>query len=139
MSGLKIILVHLNPVSARLSFWIDNAQPQAIGCLPDGLPALASLIEGDSPISVTPHPAPHLIQLAAYLGIDAASLEVVSPALAWVETPEAPIPVALVRVMTTDLPQPQASGCFISLMELLKVPVVERLLFRKAYECLLGD
>ncbi len=139
MSDLNIILVHLNPISARLSFWIDRSTPQAFGCLPDGLPALASIIEGDMSSTVTPHPASSLRDIADYLGIDRALLEVVSPAIAWVETPDTPVAIALVRIMTTDLPEVDAEGSFISLLELLKVPVVERLLFRKAYECLLGD
>ncbi|WP_299200597.1 hypothetical protein [uncultured Amphritea sp.] len=140
MTELKIILVHLNPLSARLSFWIDRSEPQAFGCLPNGLPALAALIDaGETPATVIPHPAAHLQKLAEYLGVDATLLEVVTPELAWIETPDVPLPVALVRIMTTDLPQPKANGGFISLMELLKVPVVERLLFKKAYECLLGD
>ncbi|SEQ47401.1 hypothetical protein SAMN03080615_01586 [Amphritea atlantica] len=139
MTDLKIILVHLNPISARLSFWIDCSTPQPFGCLPGGLPALTSLIEAEQPQAVTPHPARHLSQLAEYLGVDEALLQVVSPTLAWVDTAQQPVAVSLVRITTTDLPQPQANGTFISLLELLKVPVVERLLFRKAYECLLGD
>lgn len=139
MSDLKMLLVHLNPISARLSFWIDRSAPQAFGCLPDGLPALASIIEGDTSAAIIPHPAPYLNAVANGLGIDSALLEVVSPAIAWVETPDGPVAVALVRIMTTDLPEIAAEGGFISLLELLKVPVVERLVFRKAYECLLGD
>lgn len=139
MAELKVILVHLNPMSARLSFWIDTSLSQATGCLPNGFPALATLIEGEPPTSVTPHPAAYLNAIGEYLGLADSLLEVACPELAWVETPDTPVPVALLRIMTTDLPQPKPSGRFISLMELRQVPVVERLLLKKAYEFLLGD
>ena len=139
MAELKVVLVHLNPMSARLSFWIDTSSSQATGCLPNGFSPLAALIEGEVPNSVIPHPAAYLNAIGEYLGIEDRLLEIASPELAWVETPDSPVPVALLRIMTTDLPQPKASGRFISLMELRLVPVVERLLLKKAYEFLLGD
>lgn len=136
---LKFILVHLNPLSARLHFLVSLENKQATACLPSSLDPLATLDISHEKLPPAPHVALPLKQLAEKLCVDVNCLEVVTPLLSWVETPKNLTAIALVKLNTPEPPQLNIECNYITLMELLKVPVIDRLLFKKSYEILLGD
>lgn len=135
----RVILVHLNPLSARLHFWVAQLDTGLTACLFNGIPSLSMVHQQAPPAAVHVHPAAYLADLSTWLGCDADALQLVEPQMAWVEMPGSWVPVSLVRVMTQDLPQFVQPGRFISLMDIMEIPQQERVLFRYAYEALLGD
>ena len=138
-ADLKFILVHLNPLSARLHFLVSNEADQATACLPEALDPLATLDISHETLPPAPHTALPLNELAHQIGLDVNHLELVTPLLAWVETPKNLTAIALVKLATQEPPALTIESKYITLMELLQVPVIDRLLFKKAYETLIGD
>ncbi len=135
---MRVMVVHLHAVSARLHFWVVEYDNSASTCLPRPLSPLSTLHTDYQPDSPVPHVAQMIKPTAEALGLKAEQLMVAEPLLGWVEEPGSYTPVALLRIAGDDLPALQG-GRFITLMELLEVPVTERLLMRQAYEALLGD
>lgn len=134
----RALLVHLNPLSARLHFYVaPNGDSESV-ILPQALPALASFQKASPEDVAIPHPAALPGQIAEQLGIDASLLHIEAATLGWAEIPGGWVNITLLRAMTTDLPEIK-EGRFIGLMDLLAVPVPERLIMRAAYEVLLGD
>lgn len=84
-------------------------------------------------------PNSDISELANRLAIDEQQLEVVTPNLCWIEMPREWLQVALVRVMTEELPELVPTGQFISIMDILDIPEHERIILRYGYEALLGD
>ncbi|WP_432698487.1 hypothetical protein ACQUQP_09145 [Marinobacterium sp. YM272] len=135
---MRVMVVHLHAVSARLHFWVQDAEQGTSACLPRPLSPLSILHTDYQPQMPVPLAVQLLEPAAQRLGLKAEQLSVASPLLGWVEEPRQWTPVALLRIAGDDLPALPA-GRFITLMELLQVPVTERLLMRQAYEALLGD
>lgn len=133
---MRVIVAHLHAISARLHFCTVVHGEQSSVCLPQPLAPLSTFHEHHQPRQALPHPAQLIRPAAAQLGLEADVLSVASPLLGWVESPGEWVPVALLRIKGNDLPQ-LTGARFITLMDLLQLPVVERLLLRKAYEALL--
>lgn len=134
---MRVIVAHLHPVSARLHFCTVCYDGQPSVCLPQPLSPLSTLHEVHLPQGALIHPAQMIRPTAERLGLEPDTLSVASALLGWVESPGEWIPVALLRIGGSRLPQ-LAGGRFITLLDLLQLPVTERLLLRKAYEVLLG-
>ncbi len=138
---MRAIVAHLHAVSARLHFWMVDYPEGSSVCLPRPLVKLSALHdalhEDRLPFQAVPHPAQLLRPIAQRLELPLERLSVVS-VLGWVEMPGEWTQVVLLRIEGNDLPALHG-GRFITLMELLQVPITERLLLRKAYEALLGD
>ncbi|KEA62601.1 hypothetical protein ADIMK_3073 [Marinobacterium lacunae] len=135
---MRVIVAHLHALSARLHFWMVDYDGRPSVCLPRPLSDLSTLHHDHKPTRPIPHPAQMIRPVAAQLGLAPEQLSVASSQLGWVEQPGEWVPVALLRINGDTLPD-MAGGRFITLMELLQVPVTERLLLRSAYEALLGD
>lgn len=135
---MRVMVVHLHALSARLHFWVVDREGGASACMPRPLSPLSSLHTDHQPDTAVPHAAQMIKPTAELLGLNSEQLEVASPLLGWVEEPGRWTPVALLRIAGDDLP-PLEGGRFITLLELLQVPLTERLLMRAAYEALLGD
>lgn len=135
---MRVIVVHLHALSARLHFWVMEKEGVASTCLPRPLSPLSVMHTEHQPDTPVPHVAQMIRPTAEILGLKSEQLSVASPLLGWVEEPGRWTPVALLRIDGDNLPALEG-GRFITLMELLQVPVTERLLMRAAYETLLGD
>lgn len=135
---MRAIVVHLHALSARLHFWVVDYDSGTSACLPQPLSPLSQLHTEHQPEAPVPHAAQMIRPVAELLGLEPEQLSVASALLGWVEEPGAWTPVALLRIAGDELPR-LPNGRFITLMELLEVPVTERLLMRAAYEALLGD
>lgn len=135
---MRVIVAHLHPVSARLHFWMVSYSGQPSVCLPQPLSPLSTLHDdAPEPQSALLHPAQMIRPVAELLGLEPRALNVVRAVLGWVESPGEWIPISLLRIEGEHLPA-LTGGRFITLMELLQLPVTERMLLRKAYETLLG-
>ncbi|MBS99347.1 MAG: hypothetical protein CMI01_11805 [Oceanospirillaceae bacterium] len=134
---MRVIVAHLHTLSARLHFWMVEYAEGCSVCLPKPLAPLSTLHTDHEPTEAVPHPAQMIRPIAERLGLEPEDLSVASASLGWVESPGEWAPVALLRIDGDQLPELEG-GTFISLMDLLKVPITERMLLREAYEALLG-
>ncbi|GGB94567.1 hypothetical protein GCM10011352_20790 [Marinobacterium zhoushanense] len=135
---MRVIVAHLHAISARLHFWMVEYDSGHSVCLPKPLAKLSTLHDDHEPSAPFPHPAQMLRPVAELIGLKPEQLSVASAMLGWVEQPGEWSPVALLRIDGDQLPSLEG-GRFITLMELLQLPLTERLLLRNAYEALLGD
>lgn len=135
---MRVIVAHLHALSARLHFWMMEYDNSCSVCLPKPLAALSTLHDDHEPIGPVIHPAQMIRPIAEQIGLAPDQLSVASASLGWVEQPGEWVPIALLRINGDQLPS-LSGGRFITLMELLQLPVTERLLLRNAYEALLGD
>ncbi|MBV1789717.1 hypothetical protein KQ940_16810 [Marinobacterium sp. D7] len=135
---MRVIVAHLHAISARLHFWLVEYDTGPSVCLPTPLAKLSILHDDHEPTNLVPHPAQMVRAIAELIGLKPEQLSVASATLGWVEQPGEWTPVALLRINGDQLPNLEG-GRFITLMDLLQLPITERLLLRNAYEALLGD
>lgn len=135
---MRVIVAHLHAISARLHFWMMEYDGGPSVCLPQPLAKLSILHDAHPSSDPVPHPAQMLRPVAEQIGLKPEQLSVASAMLGWVEQPGEWTPVSLLRINGDQLPHLEG-GRFITLMDLLQLPVTERLLLRNAYEALLGD
>lgn len=134
----RAILYHKQGASARTRFL---RLPHGGVCAPGDLPVLVALGEGEPEDAVISHPAPLLKQLREWLALPDEGLETDAEFRAWLDTPEGPLPVYLIRFTTLDPPFEAAerAGCaFIALTEARGLPPVELQLLQRAYGVILG-
>jgi hypothetical protein len=134
----RVIFCHKHPTSALLRFFILDAP--ATVCLPDGMPALSSLIRPPSDSKVVLHPMAPITQVASQFGFEKTDWAPETEYVAAVDVPGGPWPVLLARFTTQDPPFLQAkrvNGGFVDLTKARHLPSTELQLLRLAYETLM--
>lgn len=134
---LRLILAHKQNTSGRLRFLRLPHGTLAF----EPLPRLSVLIDDAPPARVAHHPAMFLKAAENWLKLPAGSLEHETEFHATVDTPDGPVQVYLVNILTTDPPFAEAEalgGKFVAITELSGGMPAEMDLLRLAYSARLG-
>lgn len=136
-ADLRLILAHKQKTSGRLRFL--KLAHGTLAFTP--LPKLSVLMEDAPPPPVVHHPAFFIQAAEAWLKLPAGSLEYEAEFTASVDTPEGPVAVHLLNVLTIDPPFAEAEavgGKFVAITELVGGMPAEMDLLRLAYSVILG-
>lgn len=140
LAGLRVIMYHKYPTSARTTFLM---QDQAV-CLPGHMPKLAQLMENkpDTAEKVVAHPSPLLRYVAEWLAIPQDQLELDEEFCEKVDVAGGPLTVYLARFASIDPPLDAAERVgarFIALTDGRGLPPAELDLLRRAYTVIMED
>lgn len=134
----RAILYHKQSTSALTRFLrLSEGSVCALGALPK----LVELGEGEPPTKLAVHPRAVIAQLREWLDLPDESLEHDTEFHAWLDTPDGPLPMHLVRFTGIDPPFAEAERVgakFITLTEARLLTPVELLLLQQAYRVILG-
>jgi len=128
---LRLVLIHLNPLSARLRFLKINNRHL---CMPAPLPALSDWLENEPKRpAVAYHPNQALKQVCSQLDIDPALLAIEPGFRMWVDTPAQALPVYMARASTPS-PIPAPEHCqWIELPDCFSMLQIERDIMQGIY------
>jgi len=143
LAGLRVIMYHKSPTSARTRFLL---QDEGV-CLPERLPKLAQLIDAHTPrhsttSKIVGHPSPLLRHMAEWLAIPTDQVELDEEFCEKVDVAGGPLTVYLARFASIDPPFDAAErvgGRFIGLTEGRGLPPAELDLLRRAYSVIMED
>ncbi|MEJ2059341.1 MAG: hypothetical protein P8Y64_02480 [Gammaproteobacteria bacterium] len=134
----RAILYHKQSTSALTRFM---RLPYGGVCALGTLPTLVELGEGEPDTKLVVHPTLVLSRLRDWMDLPDDGLEHDIEFRAWLDTPDGPLPVHLVRFTGIDPPFAEAERIgagFITLTEARTLPPVELQLLQQAYRVILG-